>query len=140
MDVAIIYESMTGTTEQAAFVIKDELYRRDIATRTYKAGHEDPAYLAAADLVIVGTWTDGLILVGQRPAKKKKLLALPSLDGRQVGVYCTYAVNPGRTLDKLEAVVTDLGGNSLGGMAIHRKKVETQAREFTDRLLGLVPR
>ena len=133
MDVAIIYESMTGTTEQAAFLVADELFRHDVASRVKAV---DADYVAQADLVVVGTWTDGIIIAGQRPAKRKKLHALPRLDGKPVAVFTTYAVNPGKVLAKLERVVTELGGVSLGGMAFHRKALDPPARDFTQRMLA----
>ncbi len=137
MDVAIIYESMTGTTERAAFLIADELFRRDVASRVFPANAVDADYVAAADVVMIGTWVDGLIAFGQRPGKKKKLVALPRIDGKPVAVFCTYAVNPGKVLQKLESVAADLGGNVLGGMAFHRADLESTARDFADQVLAL---
>jgi len=138
MDVAIIYESMTGTTERAAFVIADELFRRGVASRVFPTKSVDAEYLANADLVLLGSWTDGIIVAGQRPGKRKKLEALPRIDGKPAAVFTTYAVNPGKVLDKLERVVTDLGGTSLGGMAFKRTDLEP-ARDFTERVLALLP-
>lgn len=136
MEVAIIYESLTGTTEQAAFLVADELFRNDIASRVFNVKAVDAGYVADADLVVVGTWTDGIVIAGQRPAKKKKLVALPALEGKPTAVFCTYAVNPGKVLAKLERVVTDLGAISLGGMAFHRKRLDPPVRDFTERVLA----
>ncbi len=137
MDVAIIYESMTGTTKRAAFVIADELFRRGIPSRVFPTSGVDATYLAAADLVLIGSWTDGIIVAGQRPGKRKKFAALPRIDGKPAAVFTTYAVNPGKVLDKLEQVVTDLGGTSLGGMAFKRNNLEP-ARDFAERVLALL--
>ncbi len=136
MDVAIIFESMTGTTERAAFLIADELFRRGIASRVFPTNAVDADYVAGADLVIIGTWVDGLIALGQRPGRKGKLVALPRLDGKPTAVFCTYAVNPGKVLQKMERLVGELGGTSLGGMAFHRKRLDPAVRDFTGRVIA----
>ena len=38
--------------------------------------------LSDADLVIVGSWVDGLILVGQRPGRLGRITAMPALAGQ----------------------------------------------------------
>ena len=138
MRALIAYESMTGTTKFAAEVMAVELLASGVATRVVSVGDVTEADVADAGLVIVGTWTDGLLLVGQRPGKGAKLRRLPSLDGKRVAVYCTFAVDSGRTLEKLSRICSDLGGDVLGGMALHRKRVSEGAREFADRLLGVL--
>lgn len=138
MQAVIIFESLTGKTEQAARLIADAFYRHDVATKLYRVEHVDAEAIAEADLVVVGTWTDGLILVGQRPAKAKNLKALPSLAGKKSVVYCTYAVDKGRTLDKLQTIVEELGAEVLGGMAIRRDHLADGADEFVERIMGVL--
>lgn len=138
MDAVIIYESMTGTTQRAAHLIGDAFYDAQIDARIYPTAGVTAEAIAEADLVIVGTWTDGLLVVGQRPAKHKKLAALPSLAGKRCLVYCTYAIAPGRTLDKLTAVVEKLGGEVIGGMTIRRDHVEDDAVEFAERAIAAI--
>src|SRR4051812_6303688 len=117
MDAVIIYESLTGTTQRAAHLIGDGFYDHRIGTQCFNINTIDPAAVEAADLVIVGTWTDGLLIVGQKPARKKKLKAnLPDLTGKQCLVYCTYAIHPGKTIEKLTKIVEEHGGQVLGGL------------------------
>jgi len=139
MQAVIIYESLTGNTQAVARTIADALFDRQVASKIFTVSSIDPAAVAAADLVIVGTWTDGLLVVGQRPAKKKKLAkALPDLAGKSSAVFCTYAITPGQTLEKLSAVVAGKGGDVVGGLAIRRDELAEGAREFTARLLDVV--
>ncbi len=130
MDAVIIYESLTGTTQRAARLIGDGFFDHRIGTQLFPLATIDPAAIAAADAVIVGTWTDGFLILGQKPAKKKKLEQLPDLDGKPCFVFCTYAIHPGRTLEKLSRIVTARGGNVLGGLTIRRDHVEDDVANF----------
>jgi hypothetical protein len=94
--------------------------------------------LADADLVIIGSWTDGLFFFGQRPARSGRLSQLPFITGKTCAVFCTYALETGKTLDKLSAIVTGRGGDVIGGMAIKRTDLVGGSDEFVDRVLAVV--
>lgn len=136
MDAVIIYESLTGTTQRAARLIGDGFYDHQIGSQLFPLATVDPAAVAAADVVVVGTWTDGLLIAFRKPAKQKKLKELPRLDGKPCFVFCTYAIAPGKTLEKLTKLVTELGGNVLGGLTVRRDHVPEDIAEF---LAGVVP-
>ncbi len=146
MDVVVVYESKTGTTRRAALAMGDEFFTRGVRCRTYPAKGVDPAAIAAADLVILGSWVDGLFAVGQRPGGRRNLeraLGLmggtdgTTLRGKRVAVYCTYAVAPGRTLSKMEALATDLGAEVVGGLAIRRDRISEGAATFVEAVADL---
>jgi hypothetical protein len=146
MDVVVVYESKTGTTRRAALAMGDELFTRGVRCTTYPASGVDPAAVAAADLLVVGTWTDGLFAVGQRPGGRKRLarvlatLAGPdgnALKDKKCAVYCTYAVTPGGTLRKLEAMVADAGGNVVAGLAMRRDTIDDGAQRLVGALADL---
>ena len=134
MRAVIIYNSLTGTTRKVAHRLASELKALRIDATPIAIGDADDAAVADADLVIVGTWTDGIIVVGQKPAGRKKLRGLPSLAGKKAVVYCTYAVDPGHTLDKLVEEVEGRGATVIGGYAIARHDVPGDVAEFVDRL------
>lgn len=134
MRATIIYNSLTGTTEKAAHRLASELKALRIDATPVPIDEADDATVAEADLVIVGTWTDGIVIVGQKPAGKKKLRNLPSLAGKKAVVYCTYAVDPGHTLDKLVAEVEAKGADVIGGFALARHDLAADVAEFVDRL------
>lgn len=135
MKAVIIYESLTGNTRRAANLIADELYRHRVGTRLCSVNSIDPEAVAAADLVIVGTWTDGMLVVGQRPGRKGRLKKrLPDLAGKRCAAYCTYAIDSGKTLQKLTALLESKGAEVLGGMAIRRDRLAEGAADFADRL------
>lgn len=134
MRATIIYNSLTGTTEKAAHRLASELKALRIDATPVPIDEADDATVAEADLVIVGTWTDGIVILGQKPAGKKKLRNLPSLAGKKAVVYCTYAVDPGHTLDKLVAEVEAKGADVIGGFALARHDLAADVAEFVDRL------
>jgi hypothetical protein len=60
------------------------------------------------------------------------------MDGKRAFVFCTYAVNSGKVLDKMTAIVAARGADVLGGMAIRRDDIPGGARDFVHRLLESV--
>lgn len=146
MNVVVVYESKTGTTRRAALAMGDAWFERGVRCITYPAGAVDPAVVADADMVVFGTWVDGLFAVGQRPGGRRRLaatlaaLAGPNgnvLAGKKCALYCTYAVTPGPTLAKLEAMVADAGGDVVGGLAMRRDRLGAGVADFVDAVSDL---
>ena len=137
MNVIVLFESMTGNTHEAADRIAAGL---DGAGHTVTAlcrpKDLDLQLLAEADLVVVGTWTDGIFVFGQRPAHGPRLGAIPYMVGKKAAVFCTYALNPGKTIPKLTAIVEQRGGTVVHGAALHRKKLPNATADFVVALLG----
>ncbi len=139
MKAIVVYESLTGTTKQAGEAIAAALRSHGWIATTSPMSRIDLAELKTADVVIVGSWTDGVFFFGQKPAKESKLASmLPMMQGKTAAVYCTYAIDPGKTLPKLGSIVRRRGGDVVGGYAIHRKRVDQDAAEFALRLLTQV--
>ncbi len=138
MRAIVIYESLTGNTAEAGQLIADELTRSGVETVACPINEINLQALSEADLVIVGSWTDGLFFFGQRPGRIGRLAKLPVIDGKKAAVYCTYAINAGKTLDKLSGIVGRRGGDVIGGVAIKRNDLAGGAVDFVDRLLGAV--
>ncbi len=138
MNAVVIYESLTGNTRRAAELIAVALGAAGVAASVCPATRVDYEALSTADVVIVGSWTDGVFVVGQRPGRASRLRALPIMDRKRCVVYCTYALNPGKTLAKLSRIMEERGADVLGGMAIRRNDLEGGARDFVERLLDAV--
>ena len=139
VNAIVIYESLTGNTKKAADFIVNELVAGGVQAVACPTTAVDYQALADADLVIVGSWTDGLFLFCQKPASAGRLSQLPFLTGKKAAVYCTYAIETGKTLTKLEGIIKDRGADVIGGMAIRRNKLQEGSAEFVARLLGVVP-
>ena len=138
MKALVIYESLTGNTRRAAGMIVAELGRRGVAASASPITAIDYQALGEADLVIVGTWTDGLVLFGQRPGRAGRLRKLPFITGKKAVGYVTYAIDCGSALEKLVAILEDRGGDVVGGMAIRRDQLETGTVDFVGRVLDVV--
>ncbi len=138
MQVVILHESLTGNTERAARLIANAFYDRHIGAHVFPVDGYDAQVVADADLVVVGSWTDGFFLVGQKPAKRKKFRALPDLNGKRCAVFCTFALDSGHTLEKLSAVMTERGAEVIGGLAIRRDRLDQGAVDFVERVLDAV--
>jgi hypothetical protein len=133
----VIYESLTGNTRRAAGLIGGQLAAGGLdVINLSPANAVDLQALSAAELVVVGTWTDGILVVGQRPGRAGRLQQLPAMRGKRAVVYCTYAINPGKTIEKLMGIVGGRGADVMGGLALHRRHLEDGAADFSGRLLG----
>lgn len=138
MNAIVIYESLTGNTKKASEFIADELCAAGVTATACPTTGIDYQALAEADLVIVGSWTDGLFLFGQKPANGGRLSQLPFLTGKKAAVFCTYALETGKTLEKLQAIIESRGADVIGGMAIRRNRLQDGSADFVSRLLGVV--
>jgi hypothetical protein len=138
MNAIVIYESLTGNTRRAGQLIAGALERAGWHATACPITGIDYESLGAADVVIVGTWTDGAIFIGQRPGRAGRLRKLPVLDHKRCIVYVTYAIDHGHTLEKLQRIIEERGGEVLGGMAIRRNDREGGAQEFVGRVLDAV--
>ena len=67
-----------------------------------------------------------------------RLKALPVMYGKRCVVYCTYAIDPGQTLEKLSAIMRDRGADVIGGYAIRRDRMRRDVGEFVGRVLDAV--
>ena len=90
----------------------------------YPVTNPDLHQLSVADLVFVGTWVDGLVLFGQRPGRATRLWKLPVLDHKPVAVFCTYAINAGKALDKTVAILEAKGARVVGSRQFRRDRIE----------------
>lgn len=140
MKAAILFQSLTGNTRRAGELIAANLQQEGWGiTAVSPMKQLEMAAIQDADLVIVGTWVHGLFVVGQAPWGLAAIGHLPALRGKLAATYCTFALNPGTTLDKLDAAVSGLGADVIGGLALHRSKLSEHAEEFAARLIANVP-
>jgi hypothetical protein len=135
----VIWESLTGTTKKAAGLVAAGLRAGGLETTVSPASRVNLAALSAADLVVVGSWTDGIVVVGQKPGRSGRLRSLPFLTGKRSFVFCTYAVDAGHAVDKLSAIVTERGAEVLGGRAVHRFHLERDCDALVPQVLDTVP-
>jgi hypothetical protein len=140
MKATILVESLTGNTwkagERIAGLMQQEHWT---ITGLQRVREPDHAALQDADLVIVGTWVHGLFVVGQGPFGLGAIGKIPMIRGKKAAVFCTFALNPAKTLDKLTNAVIGRGADVLGGVALNRAKLDEHSEVFVDRLLASLP-
>ena len=139
MKAAILIESLTGNTWKAGELIAANLQQEGWQISGF-APMKDPDHGAIqnADVVIVGTWVHGLFVVGQKPGGIDNLRGLPSMAGKKVAGFCTYALNPGKSLDVITRELLSTGGEVIGGLTLQRGRLASHTEEFAARLADAV--
>ena len=137
MKAVLLVESLTGNTWQAAELVADDLRQEGwMITGLSPVRRPDHAAIQAADVVLIGTWVHGLFVVGQTPWALAAISNLPAMRGKRAAVFCTFALNPGNSLDKLTGAVEATGAQVIGGLALHRSKLEAHSEELAARLVA----
>ena len=78
--------------------------------------------------MLVGTWVHGLFVVGQAPWGVSTISNLPTMRGKQAAVFCTFALNPGNSLDKLTGAVRPPAPTSSAGWPSAARSWRSTAR------------
>jgi flavodoxin len=139
MKAALLVESLTGNTWHAAELIGDKLQQeRWTITGMSRVGRPDLASIQRADIVLVGTWTHGLFVVGQAPFALGNIANLPTMRGKKAACFLTFALNAGKSIDKLSTAVGQTGADVVGGLEIKRNYLDAHTDLFVERLLGVV--
>lgn len=133
----MIFESLTGNTAKAGRAIAAGLAAQGIPAIACPITKVDYAALSRADLVVVGSWVDGLLLVGQKPGRMGRIATMPALAGKKAVVYLTYAIDPGKSLQKLSDAVAARGADVLGGATIRRDKLDAGVADLVDRIVDV---
>lgn len=96
MEVLVAYESRRGGARRAARAIADAAADRGIATLVRSVAEVKPGHVRAADALVAGCWTRASVPFGGEPTQHmvRWIGRLPPLDGKPVGVFCTYSFLP----------------------------------------------
>ena len=139
MKAALLVESLTGNTWQAAEHVASLLQEEHwTITGLSKVRQPDYESIHEADFVLVGTWVHGAFIFGQAPWAANSIANLPAMRGKRAAAFCTFALDPGSSLDRLTRAVGETGAYVLGGVAMNRRKLEPHSEEFVARLLDAV--
>ncbi len=136
MKAAILVESLTGNTWKAAEMTADLLQQeRWSITGLSKVRQPDLNAIQSADIVLVGSWVHGAFLFGQAPWAVNTIANLPAMSGKKAAAFCTFALDPGSSVDKLTSSVGETGAYVIGGLAMSRSKLGEHTEEFAARLV-----
>ncbi|MFN8529996.1 MAG: flavodoxin family protein [Anaerolineae bacterium] len=139
MHVLIVYQSRQGHTRQAAEAIGQAVRDQGHTVKLKSVIEIQKADIEQADVLFVGTWIQGFILFGVKPAEARLWVpALPPLTNKLIGIFCTYAFNPRSSLQQLATLLTGQGAKIVGQMAFHRTKPGEGAAAFVQNVLQAV--
>lgn len=136
MNVLVLYQSKSGHTREAAEAIAQATQNLNHETIVKAVSQVRASDIENADVLFVGTWVQGFILFGVKPAGASLWVpALPSLKGKSVGVFCTYAFSPRDSLRALGAMLEARGATILGQHAFHRRRPRHGADLFVQKIV-----
>jgi len=135
----VIYESRTGNTARAAQLIAAAAREAGAEVSVFPIQNIGLKDLAEADVVFVGTWVDGLVLLGHRPGGKGKLRQLPVIDGKRAAIFMSYAVHAGKALDRFADVVEERGATVVARQLFRRDQPQVGVEDFVHNALAAVP-
>jgi len=137
MKAALLVESLTGNTWRAAEMIGTNLQQEGWSiTGLSRVRRPDLSSIQEADIVLIGTWTHGLFFVGQAPWAAADIANMPVMRGKKAACFLTYALDAGKSLNRLSTAVGQTGADVVGGLLIKRNHIEYHSEVFADRLIG----
>tara|TARA_Y100000746_G_scaffold217815_1_gene213899 strand:- start:4236 stop:4706 length:471 start_codon:yes stop_codon:yes gene_type:complete len=138
MKIVVLHQSRTGNTKRAAELIGGAVQSAGAEVAVRPISNIDYKELADADLVFIGTWVDGLILLGQRPGDAGKIKRVPKLWNKKVVAFMTHALNPGNAAEKMTYLLEEHGATVVAARSLNRHKLELEAPAFVNEVLSLV--
>lgn len=136
MNVLVLYQSRNGHTRAAAQAIAQAVQSQRHFASVRSVAEVRSTDVAQADALFIGTWTQGFILFGVKPAGASLWVpALPSLMNKPVGAYCTYRYNPRGSLNKLSDLLMGQGGRIVAQQAFHRDRLDVGMKPFVQSVL-----
>jgi flavodoxin len=139
MNVLVLYQSRKGHTRTAAEAIAQVARDLNHTVKIKSVIEVQNADIDHADALFIGTWVQGFILFGVKPAGADLWVrAIPSPEGKPVAVFCTYAVNPRGSLQKLSGLLSARGARVVGQRAFHRSRLHEGVEPFVHSVLQSV--
>ena len=136
MNVLVLYQSRSGHTRIAAEAIAQAAHDLNHIVNVNSITEVRKEVVESADVLFVGTWVQGFVLFGVKPAGAELWVpALPSLKGKPVGIFCTYAFNPRSSLSTLGTMLNARGAMIVGQRAFHRSHPREGSDSFVQSVL-----
>ncbi len=136
MHILVTYFSQGGNTRISAEAIVEAAQGQPNEVSIKPIGKLTQVDVNDADVIFIGTWVQGYILFGVKPARAELWVPnLPSIEGKPVGVFCTYAFHPRGSLHKLSDMLAGRGANPVAQHAFHRSNLQQGAEAFVQQTL-----
>jgi len=116
LNVAIVFDSHSGTTARAARAMAQAFTNNGHSCFVAPVHDAIPEEIAQAQLICLGSWTQGLLLFGQHPTQATMSFVerLGDLAGKQAVVFCTYKIATGSTLPQMASALEQRGAQVKG--------------------------
>lgn len=103
MNIAIVYDSSTGTTASAAKAMAQVFEEGGHQCHVQSVFRADPDEVSQADLICIGSWVKGIFVILQHPTEEtmRFIDRLGDLSGKKALVFCTYKLAVGPTLRRM---------------------------------------
>jgi glutamate synthase (NADPH/NADH) small chain len=136
--VIVAYASRGGRTARTARLIAGSLRDTGAVVRAVPLAQIGVADLSETDLLVVGTWVEGLVLARVGPAGETRawLAGLPRLAGLRTAAFCTFAVSPKGTLAAMRQQLEDRGAVvvEVGAIGPGARNIAEGAARFAGQL------
>jgi flavodoxin len=138
---AVVYRSRTGVTRRLAEDIAVHLGTHGIETRVGSVADFEPADLAAVDLLLLGCWTSGLLVVRQHPDEPWLAFVrdLPGLSRPRVALFTTYRIATGSMFARMRAALAGKVDRVELELKSRDGRLDDAGRARLDRFIGRVP-
>jgi flavodoxin len=126
MKALIIYNSQKGTTKKYAEKIGRYIETFDGKAVVKSINEATAMDVKSCDLLILGTWTSGRFLFGQKPDKAWLDFAnrLPRIEGKETVLFTTYKIATGSMFRNMKKELEPKGYKILGCMKSREGKMD----------------
>ena len=115
MNIAIVYDSSTGRTKNAAQAMAEVLEESGHHCTVQSVSAADPGEVSQADVICIGSWVKGIFVILQHPTEEtmRFIDRLGDLAGKKALVFCTYKLAAGSTLNQMAQGLEQHGADVL---------------------------
>ncbi len=137
MKTSIIYNSHSGTTLAYAEEIGNFLSGKGIECKISSIDDYDEEYLRSSDLVMLGCWTNGLMIFAQHPdrAWKNFVKEMPVIKNKTLALFTTYKIATGSMFSKMENALADKSDPPKAILKSRSKQLTDKNRSTLERLI-----
>ena len=112
VSILVAFDSRGGHTEALARLVAGSLEGSGARASVRRLCDIGLADIAAADLVVLGTWVEGFVVANVGPARATRaaIAGLPELGATKLATFCSYGFAPRGTLTELRRLLEARGG------------------------------
>ncbi len=140
VNVLVAYDTRSGNTKKAAELLVSDLSDDSYNTEILPVAKIRLKDVVASDLIVLGTWVEGMVLANVKPAKStlKWIKSIETFGNKPIICFLSYGVNPKKSLDKLVNELSTRHGTVIYKTAIKSSKAKDKLPAIKDEVLQLV--